>query len=131
MKKMLAIVFAALGALVVHALILMFGGLLASPAASHRGTEVRNVELRPGRKPADRVPPTRAAQQPKPAESVATVEEPAKEPPAQADALLVAAEVGGPVAAAAVAGSAESAPRAASSARCRSLIMSASAKPPS
>ena len=90
MKKMLAIVFAALGALAVHALILMFGGLLASPAASHRGTEVRNVELRPGRKPADRVPPTRVAQQPKPAESVATVEEPAKEPPAQADALAKA-----------------------------------------
>ena len=90
MKKMLAIVFAALGALVVHALILMFGGLLASPAASHRGTEVRNVELRPGRKPADRVPPTRAAQQPKPAEPVATVEEPAKEPPAQADAVAKA-----------------------------------------
>jgi hypothetical protein len=90
MKKMLAIVFAALGALVVHALILMFGGLLASPAASHRGTEVRNVELRPGRKSADRVPPARAAPQTKPAESVATVEEPAKELPAQADALAKA-----------------------------------------
>ena len=90
MKKMLAIVFAALGALVVHALILMFGGLLASPASGHRGTEVRNVELRPGRKSADRVPPARAAQQPKPAEPVATVEEPAKEPPAQADAVAKA-----------------------------------------
>ena len=90
MKKMLAIVFAALGALVVHALILMFGGLLAPPASGHRGTEVRNVELRPGRKSADRVPPARAAQQPKPAEPVATVEEPAKEPPAQADALAKA-----------------------------------------
>ena len=90
MKKMLAIVFAALGALAVHALILMFGGLLSSPAASHRGTEVRNVELRPGRKSADRVPPARAAQQPKPAEPVATVEEPAKEPPAQADAVAKA-----------------------------------------
>jgi hypothetical protein len=90
MKKMLAIVFAALGALAVHALILMFGGLLSSPAASHRGTEVRNVELRPGRKSADRVPPARAAQQPKPAEPVAKVEEPAKEPPAQADALAKA-----------------------------------------
>ena len=90
MKKMLAIVFAALGALVVHALILMFGGLLAPPASGHRGTEVRNVELRPGRKSADRVPPARAAQQPKPAEPVATVEDPAKEPPAQADALAKA-----------------------------------------
>ena len=74
MKRTLTIVLAALGALAVHALILMFGGVLAAPTASHRGTEVRNVELRPGRKLPDRAVAAPTADEPKTPESSSTPE---------------------------------------------------------
>ncbi len=92
MKRTLTIVFAALCALAVHVFVLMFGGVLAAPAASHRGTEVRNVELRPGPKSPDRAPAAPAADEPKTPESSSTAEVLAKaDAPAKSEAPTDAA----------------------------------------
>ena len=92
MKRTLAIVFAALCALAVHVFVLMFGGVLAAPAASHRGTEVRNVELRPGPKSPDRAPAAPAANEPKTPDSSSTAEVLAKaDAPAKSEAPTDAA----------------------------------------
>lgn len=92
MKRTLTIVFAALCALAVHVFVLMFGGVLAAPAASHRGTEVRNVELRPGPKSPDRAPAAPAADEPKTPENSSTAEVLAKaDAPAKSQAPTDAA----------------------------------------
>ena len=92
MKRTLTIVLAALCALAVHVFVLMFGGVLAAPAASHRGTEVRNVELRPGPKSPDRAPAAPAANEPKTPDSSSTAEVLAKaDAPAKSEAPTDAA----------------------------------------